>query len=70
MTDAAQIIAIYPYRDSDTTKVTSGTKNIHIVSCGVPNVDTDKVVEAYELCALYLREYTHGIPSGPVVSPG
>jgi len=34
LTDSTKIIAIYPYRDSDDTKVTMDTKNIRIVSCG------------------------------------
>lgn len=65
MTDSTKIIAIYPYRDSEVTKVTPATKNIHIVSCGVPKVATSTVVQACELCTLYLKEYAHGIPTGP-----
>ena len=38
MTDERQIIAIYPYRDSDTTKVTPETRNIRIITCGVPKI--------------------------------
>lgn len=71
MTDSTKIIAIYPYRDSEVTKVTPATKNIHIVSCGVPGVATGTVVQACEHCSLYLKEYARGIPSGlPVISPG
>ena len=70
LTDAVQVIAIYPYRDSDTTKVTAGTKNIHIVTCGVPGIDRQKVVEAFDVCAGYLKEYAGGVPSEVVVFPG
>jgi len=69
LTDSEQVIAIYPYRDSDATKVTADTKNIHIVTCGVPGIDRKKVVEAYEVCAGYLKEYTGGVPSEGVVFP-
>ena len=69
LTDSVQVIAIYPYRDSDATKVTPDTNNIHIVTCGVPNVDRQKVIEAYEMCAGYLKEYTGGVPSGFTISP-
>jgi DNA/RNA-binding domain of Phe-tRNA-synthetase-like protein len=69
MTDRAQIIAMYPYRDSDSTKVTTATKNIHIVSCGVPGIESSTVTEAFEICARYLKEYTGGTPSLFSVSP-
>jgi len=70
VTDTENIIAIYPYRDSDVTKVTMDTKNIRILTCGVPRVDRGKVVEAYGLCAGYLKEYAEGVPSGPELFPG
>jgi DNA/RNA-binding domain of Phe-tRNA-synthetase-like protein len=63
MTDAEQIIAIYPYRDSDTTKVTPKTRNIRIVTCGVPGIKREQLIEAYDLCAGYLKEYAGGIVS-------
>jgi DNA/RNA-binding domain of Phe-tRNA-synthetase-like protein len=63
MTDPEKIIAIYPYRDSDATKVTPETHNIRIVTCGVPGIAREKVMEAYRLCAGYLEEYTRGVAS-------
>jgi DNA/RNA-binding domain of Phe-tRNA-synthetase-like protein len=70
ITDPAQIIAIYPYRDSDSTKVSAATKNIHIVSCGVPGIARSLVIGAYETCARYLEEYTGGTSTGFRLSPG
>ena len=69
LTDEKKILAVYPYRDSDQTKVTLGTKNIHIVSCGVPHIGEKKVLEAYGLCASYLKEYTGGTSPEPSLSP-
>jgi DNA/RNA-binding domain of Phe-tRNA-synthetase-like protein len=69
MTDATEIIAIYPYRDSDATKVTISTKNIHIVSCGVPKIEQEKIIGAYRICAQYLEEYAGGSGSEPQVFP-
>jgi DNA/RNA-binding domain of Phe-tRNA-synthetase-like protein len=65
VTDSVQTIAIYPYRDSDTTKVTLDTKNIRILTCGVPKIEREKVVEAYGVCAGYLEKYTGGVRSDP-----
>ena len=60
LTDKGEIIAIYPYRDSDTTKITLATKMVHIVACGVPGVEREKVRSAYELAVAHLQEYASG----------
>lgn len=60
LTDEREIIAMYPYRDSDTTKITPATKVIHIVACGVPKVERETILAAYELSSGYLREYSSG----------
>lgn len=70
MTDERQIIAIYPYRDSDSTKVTVRTRNIRIITCGVPGIKRENLIEAYDLVAGYLREYAGGISEGAEVFPG
>lgn len=69
MTDANGIIAIYPYRDADATKVTRSTKNLYIVSCGVPGIAEEKIISAYRICAQYLEKFTGGRDSGPQVFP-
>jgi DNA/RNA-binding domain of Phe-tRNA-synthetase-like protein len=69
MTDAEQIIAIYPYRDSDATKVTQNTRNIRIITCGVPKIEREKLIEAYDLCAGYLKDYAGGVPDRAEVFP-
>lgn len=60
LTDEKEIIAVYPYRDSDGTKITPATKTIHIVACGVPKIDKETVFSAYELASGYLKEYNQG----------
>jgi DNA/RNA-binding domain of Phe-tRNA-synthetase-like protein len=69
MTDRAQIIAMYPYRDSDSTKVTTATKKIHIVSCGVPGIEPSMVTRAFETCARYLERYSGGTSTGYALYP-
>lgn len=61
LVDENDIIAIYPYRDSDTTKITLTTEMIHLVACGVPGIDKAQVLEAYDLAARYLEEYASGM---------
>jgi DNA/RNA-binding domain of Phe-tRNA-synthetase-like protein len=57
LTDDDAIVAVYPYRDSDATKITLATETVHIVACGVPKVEREKVHSAYELAVAYLQEY-------------
>jgi DNA/RNA-binding domain of Phe-tRNA-synthetase-like protein len=60
LTDDDAIVAVYPYRDSDATKITLATETVHIVACGVPKVEREKVHSAYELAVAYLQEYASG----------
>jgi DNA/RNA-binding domain of Phe-tRNA-synthetase-like protein len=57
LADEDEIVAVYPYRDSDATKITLATTRVHIVACGVPKVEKEKVYSAYELAVAYLQEY-------------
>jgi DNA/RNA-binding domain of Phe-tRNA-synthetase-like protein len=66
--DEEQLIAVYPYRDSDDTKVSPGTKRMHVVSCGVPGITPDRVLKAYEMAGEFLEKYSGGIPGKPVLS--
>jgi DNA/RNA-binding domain of Phe-tRNA-synthetase-like protein len=68
--DEEQVIAVYPYRDSDDTKVTPDTKRMHVISCGVPGISDDKIIKAYEMAADFLEKYSGGIPGKPLLSPG
>ncbi len=67
--DEERLIAVYPYRDSDDTKVTPGTKRMHVVSCGVPSIGPDKVLKACEMAAEFLEKYSGGRPGKPTASP-
>lgn len=69
LADPGEIIAVYPYRDSNATKVTNETKNIHIVACGVPGVKRELVLGGYALCAGYLKNHAFGIPPAPGIFP-
>ena len=67
--DEAGIIAVYPYMDSASTKVTLATKKMHIIACGVPGINPDRVLDAYKACAVYLKQYCHGSSGEPSLSP-
>lgn len=57
MEDGASLVAIYPYRDADKSKITHDTTEILLMSCGVPGVSGETLDEAAELAAEYLEKY-------------
>jgi len=44
--DAEKLLAIYPYRDAEDSKVTLETRSIALMTCGVPGVDVGLLEEA------------------------
>lgn len=57
MVDASGLVAIYPYRDAEYSKITLQTKDLMLVSCGVPGIPLDRLKEAvdkaYELVTMF-----------------
>lgn len=43
--DARGLVAVYPYRDADRTKVTPDTRGAVLMVCGVPGIDVDVLAE-------------------------
>ena len=58
--DAGDLIAVYPYRDAERSKVTEETENVALVSCGVPGLSKDKLVQAADLAAKYVTRFCGG----------
>ena len=64
ISDEKKIIAIYPYRDSDDTKVNFETKNLLIIACGVPGIENDNLSRAMETAIEYIVRFCGGISEG------
>lgn len=64
LADAEKVIAIYPYRDSEGTKITFETRNVLLVICGVPGVTLERMREAEEKAI----EYVTGVCGGAVAT--
>ncbi len=41
--DESRLVAIYPYRDADHSKVSPKTKNVLMLMCGAPGISTEKL---------------------------
>lgn len=60
LADNEKILHVYPYRDSEFTKVTRSTRNILIISCGVPGVNKSLVREALDRVVQNIIRYAGG----------
>jgi DNA/RNA-binding domain of Phe-tRNA-synthetase-like protein len=58
-----RLVAVYPYRDAAASKVTERSRDVLLVSCGVPGVDIPKLEEARDLAVDYVLKYCGGTRS-------
>ncbi len=58
--DDERLIAIYPYRDADHSKVTENTENVLMLMCGAPGVTRNTLNEAAELAKIILPRFCGG----------
>lgn len=55
--DAHRLVAVYPYRDSEATKVTTGTARVLFMTCGVPGIAEEKLNEADATTLEFVRRF-------------
>jgi len=58
--DDRMLIAVYPYRDADFSKVMTETRDVSIMVCGVPGIDLSRLDEAKRLSAEYITRFCGG----------
>ncbi len=58
--DGERLVAIYPYRDCDFTKVTLETTKVIILLCGAPEVSLKTLEEAVKLATTRIIEFCCG----------
>lgn len=63
--DDRMLIAIYPYRDADFSKVMTETKDVSIMVCGVPGIELSRLGEAKRLAADYIVRFCGGRTTEP-----
>lgn len=69
ITDALGLIAIYPHRDADHSKITLSTRNVLLLVCGVPGISQEKLVRAATLAVEYVAIFCGGEGSTASVLP-
>jgi DNA/RNA-binding domain of Phe-tRNA-synthetase-like protein len=60
LADQKQVLCIYPYRDTDLTKITMQTRNAMIIVYGVLGIDEQVLKEAAETTLDYIRLVSQG----------
>ncbi len=60
LTDDEKLVAIYPHRDSNETKVQESTRNIILLTCGAPGVTSETLSEAEKIAVEYIIRFCNG----------
>jgi DNA/RNA-binding domain of Phe-tRNA-synthetase-like protein len=58
--DDEKLVAVYPYRDAERSKVTEQTKKIMLMVCGCPGIDEAPLLEAQQVASDYIISYCQG----------
>jgi DNA/RNA-binding domain of Phe-tRNA-synthetase-like protein len=58
--DAEKLVAVYPYRDAEDSKVTEDTKNIVLLFCGVPGISEEKLVDTMRVTSEIVMRFCGG----------
>ncbi|MCJ7425392.1 hypothetical protein MUP01_14170 [Candidatus Bathyarchaeota archaeon] len=60
LADRTQVLCIYPYRDSDQTKIGMQTRNVILIAYGVPGILEEQLKEAVEIALSYIKQVSGG----------
>lgn len=68
--DREKLVAIYPYRDAEDSKVTENTKNVLLLLCGVPGISMGKLLEAMKVTSDFITRFCGGTVKSKKVRKG
>jgi len=60
VSDSEKLVAVYPYRDADNTKITEKTKNVMLLVCGVPGIGEETLQNAGQVALEYITRFCNG----------
>lgn len=60
VSDSEKLIAVYPYRDADDTKVTLLTRDVLLLICGTPGIDEEILKNAARTTIEYITRFCGG----------
>jgi len=62
VSDGEKLVAIYPYRDAEESKVTDATRNVLLLFCGVPGIGLNRLHEAMTVAHEFITRFCGGTP--------
>jgi len=60
ISDKEKLLAVYPYRDAEDTKVTEATRNVLLLFCGVPGISMQRLLEAKRVTLKFVTKFCGG----------
>jgi len=60
VSDGEKLVAIYPYRDAENTKVTTATRNCLLLVCGIPGIRVETLLNAERMAIDYITMFCSG----------
>ena len=57
ISDEEKLVAIYPHRDADDTKVTEQTRNVFLLTCGVPGISEESLLKASQIAVEFITRF-------------
>ena len=59
--DDEKLIAVYPHRDAEASKITLETGDVLLLTCGVPGVDEETLNKAEAVAVSYITSFCSGV---------
>jgi DNA/RNA-binding domain of Phe-tRNA-synthetase-like protein len=60
ISDSERIVALYPHRDADHSKLTEKTRNVTILVCGVPGISLETLNQSKKIAIEYINKFCNG----------
>jgi DNA/RNA-binding domain of Phe-tRNA-synthetase-like protein len=60
ISDSDRIVALYPHRDADHSKLTEKTRNVTILVCGVPGISLETLNQSKKIAMEYINKFCNG----------
>ncbi len=60
VSDAEKLIAVYPYRDAESSKVTEETRVVVLMVCGCPNIEEEALQQAEKVVTEFVLRFCGG----------
>ena len=57
VSDSQKIVALYPHRDADYSKITEETKNVLMLACGVPGIPLETLQISNQIASGYIHRF-------------